>query len=89
MQVNTICEEVNIRCMASNITYASQNILSYKTTCIDAKVLNGIIYIYIGYIALAMIPSRCLQDRIITGVQTHEDGFAEWLRQRDQSQMVL
>jgi len=30
-----------------------------------------------------------LQDRIITGVQTHEDGFAEWLRQRDQSQMVL
>jgi len=30
-----------------------------------------------------------LQDRIITGVQTHEEGFAEWLRQRDQSAMVL
>jgi len=30
-----------------------------------------------------------LQDRIITGPQTHEDGFAEWLRQRDQSAMVL
>lgn len=30
-----------------------------------------------------------LQDRIITGPVTHEEGFAEWLRQRDQSQMVL
>jgi NADPH:quinone reductase-like Zn-dependent oxidoreductase len=30
-----------------------------------------------------------LQDRIIAGPQTHEEGFAEWLRQRDQSQMVL
>jgi len=30
-----------------------------------------------------------LQDRIITGPQTHEEGFAEWLRQRDQSAMVL
>lgn len=30
-----------------------------------------------------------LQDRIVTGVQTHEDGFNEWLRQRDQSSMVL
>mmetsp|Transcript_63072 Transcript_63072/g.137031 ORF Transcript_63072/g.137031 Transcript_63072/m.137031 type:complete len:837 (-) Transcript_63072:294-2804(-) len=30
-----------------------------------------------------------LQDRIITGPQAHEDGFQEWLRQRDQSEMVL
>jgi len=30
-----------------------------------------------------------LQDRIIAGPQTHEEGFAEWLRQRDQSAMVL
>lgn len=30
-----------------------------------------------------------LQDRIIAGPQTHEEGFAEWLRQRDQSSMVL
>mmetsp|Transcript_126852 Transcript_126852/g.406170 ORF Transcript_126852/g.406170 Transcript_126852/m.406170 type:complete len:840 (+) Transcript_126852:56-2575(+) len=30
-----------------------------------------------------------LQDRIILGPQTHEEGFAEWLRQRDQSAMVL
>ncbi|CAE8586037.1 unnamed protein product, partial [Polarella glacialis] len=30
-----------------------------------------------------------LQDRIIAGPQTHEDGFAEWLRQRDQGAMVL
>jgi len=30
-----------------------------------------------------------LQDRIITGPQSHEEGFAEWLRQRDQSAMVL
>merc|ERR1712137_425892 len=28
-------------------------------------------------------------DRIVTGPQTHEDGFAEWLRQRDQSEMVM
>lgn len=30
-----------------------------------------------------------LQDRIISGPQTHEDGFSEWLRQRDQTAMVL
>jgi len=30
-----------------------------------------------------------LQDRIIAGPQTHEEGFAEWLRQRDQTAMVL
>jgi len=30
-----------------------------------------------------------LQDRIIAGPQTHEDGFAEWLRARDQNAMVL
>ena len=30
-----------------------------------------------------------LKDRIITGNQTHEEGFAEWLRQRDQQAMVL
>mmetsp|Transcript_11857 Transcript_11857/g.26990 ORF Transcript_11857/g.26990 Transcript_11857/m.26990 type:complete len:830 (+) Transcript_11857:103-2592(+) len=30
-----------------------------------------------------------LQDRIITGPMTHEEGFSEWLRQRDQSSMVL
>eukprot|EP00434_Breviolum_minutum_P023420 symbB.v1.2.020658.t1/scaffold1748.1/size222129/6 len=30
-----------------------------------------------------------LQDRIIQGTQTHEEGFAEWLRQRDQQAMVL
>jgi len=30
-----------------------------------------------------------LQDRIQTGPSSHEDGFAEWLRQRDQSGMVL
>eukprot|EP00931_Biecheleriopsis_adriatica_P102968 TRINITY_DN77863_c0_g1_i1.p1 TRINITY_DN77863_c0_g1~~TRINITY_DN77863_c0_g1_i1.p1 ORF type:complete len:837 (-),score=198.44 TRINITY_DN77863_c0_g1_i1:63-2573(-) len=30
-----------------------------------------------------------LQDRIIAGPQTHEEGFAEWLRQRDQQAMVL
>jgi len=30
-----------------------------------------------------------LQDRIIAGPQTHEEGFAEWLRQRDQNSMVL
>jgi NADPH:quinone reductase-like Zn-dependent oxidoreductase len=30
-----------------------------------------------------------LQDRIITGPQTHEEGFMEWLRQRDQTSMVL
>eukprot|EP00438_Fugacium_kawagutii_P001257 Skav223453 [mRNA] locus=scaffold350:1015713:1022585:- [translate_table: standard] len=30
-----------------------------------------------------------LQDRIIQGNQTHEEGFAEWLRQRDQQAMVL
>lgn len=30
-----------------------------------------------------------LQDRIITGPQTHEDGFSEWLRQRDQGEMVM
>jgi len=30
-----------------------------------------------------------LQDRIVSGPQTHEDGFSEWLRQRDQSEMVL
>lgn len=30
-----------------------------------------------------------LQDRIISGNQTHEEGFAEWLRQRDQQAMVL
>ncbi|CAK0801592.1 unnamed protein product [Prorocentrum cordatum] len=30
-----------------------------------------------------------LQDRIITGAQTHEEGFAAWLRQRDQESMVL
>lgn len=29
-----------------------------------------------------------LQDRIIQGTQTHEEGFAEWLRQRDQQAMV-
>jgi len=30
-----------------------------------------------------------LQDRIIAGPQTHEEGFSEWLRQRDQTAMVL
>lgn len=30
-----------------------------------------------------------LQDRIVAGPQTHEEGFAEWLRQRDQTAMVL
>lgn len=30
-----------------------------------------------------------LQDRIVQGSQTHEEGFAEWLRQRDQQAMVL
>eukprot|EP00930_Biecheleria_cincta_P037697 TRINITY_DN258_c0_g1_i6.p1 TRINITY_DN258_c0_g1~~TRINITY_DN258_c0_g1_i6.p1 ORF type:complete len:837 (-),score=197.60 TRINITY_DN258_c0_g1_i6:45-2555(-) len=30
-----------------------------------------------------------LQDRIIAGPQSHEEGFAEWLRQRDQQAMVL
>eukprot|EP00746_Dinoflagellata_sp_MGD_P000514 gnl/MRDRNA2_/MRDRNA2_100923_c0_seq1.p1 gnl/MRDRNA2_/MRDRNA2_100923_c0~~gnl/MRDRNA2_/MRDRNA2_100923_c0_seq1.p1 ORF type:complete len:838 (-),score=219.69 gnl/MRDRNA2_/MRDRNA2_100923_c0_seq1:235-2748(-) len=30
-----------------------------------------------------------LQDRIVSGPQTHDDGFQEWLRQRDQSEMVL
>lgn len=30
-----------------------------------------------------------LQERIIAGPQTHEEGFAEWLRQRDQTAMVL
>lgn len=30
-----------------------------------------------------------LQDRIVAGPQTHEEGFAEWLRQRDQTSMVL
>lgn len=30
-----------------------------------------------------------LQDRIIAGPQSHEEGFAEWLRQRDQNAMVL
>merc|ERR1719247_1098920 len=30
-----------------------------------------------------------LQDRIVSGPATHEDGFQEWLRQRDQSEMVL
>ena len=29
-----------------------------------------------------------LQDRIIQGTQSHEEGFAEWLRQRDQQAMV-
>mmetsp|Transcript_30008 Transcript_30008/g.68125 ORF Transcript_30008/g.68125 Transcript_30008/m.68125 type:complete len:836 (-) Transcript_30008:354-2861(-) len=30
-----------------------------------------------------------LQDRIVAGPQTHEEGFSEWLRQRDQQAMVL
>ncbi|CAJ1343670.1 unnamed protein product [Effrenium voratum] len=30
-----------------------------------------------------------LQDRIVSGSQSHEEGFAEWLRQRDQQAMVL
>jgi len=30
-----------------------------------------------------------LQDRIIAGPVSHEEGFAEWLRQRDQQAMVL
>lgn len=30
-----------------------------------------------------------LQDRIISGPITHEEGFAEWLRQRDQAAMVV
>jgi len=30
-----------------------------------------------------------LQDRIVSGPQSHEEGFSEWLRQRDQSAMVL
>lgn len=30
-----------------------------------------------------------LQDRIVAGPTSHEEGFAEWLRQRDQGSMVL